>query len=105
MAIQEELSTAWQTLLPSFPTSNIHVLPSIQDAVQVVRSLSAPNVEVLACGSLHLVGGVIEVADLGGVALWLKHTLAILDYHVDTCIHLYSLCIVALLRHVLQQWQ
>ncbi|KII94848.1 hypothetical protein PLICRDRAFT_99170 [Plicaturopsis crispa FD-325 SS-3] len=69
---QHELATAWASLLPSFPPENIHVLPSIEHAVNVVRSSSSgdrENIEVLVAGSLHLVGGVIEVAGLSAVAL------------------------------------
>lgn len=71
LTTQEELGRSWQKLHPKFPASNIHVLPSIQDAIGVVRSLEESNtaVQVLVCGSLHLVGGVIEVAGLSDVAL------------------------------------
>jgi folylpolyglutamate synthase len=58
-------------LVPAFPKENIHVLPSIEHAVGVVRE-EANNgrpVEVLVTGSLHLVGGLIEVAGLSDVAL------------------------------------
>ncbi|KAI0650676.1 FolC bifunctional protein [Trametes meyenii] len=69
---QHELATAWSSLLPSFPKENIHVLPSIEHAVNVVRKLEASDekaVDVLVAGSLHLVGGIIEVAGLSHVAL------------------------------------
>lgn len=70
---QHELATAWLSLIPSFPRDNVHVLPSIEHAVRLVRSLSLETdvrqTEVLVAGSLHLVGGVIEVADLSEVAL------------------------------------
>ncbi len=58
--------------MPDFPKENIHVLPSIEHAVKVVRNLDASgekDVDVLVAGSLHLVGGVIEVAGLSDVAL------------------------------------
>lgn len=58
--------------MPSFPTSNVHVLPSIEHAVRIVRGVDGQDkkgVDVLVAGSLHLVGGVIEVADLASVAL------------------------------------
>ncbi|GJJ07490.1 hypothetical protein Clacol_001692 [Clathrus columnatus] len=69
--VQEDLARNWQALLPAFPISDIHVLPSIQNAVEVIRSLEEPDtdIQVLVCGSLHLVGGVIEVAGLSDVAL------------------------------------
>ncbi|KAG6830844.1 hypothetical protein H0H92_014496 [Tricholoma furcatifolium] len=67
---QRELASAWSSLLPSFPTSNIHVLPSIEHAVNEIEKLrSSETVKVLVAGSLHLVGGVIEVAGLSSVAL------------------------------------
>ncbi|RDX55690.1 FolC bifunctional protein [Lentinus brumalis] len=69
---QHELASAWSTLVPDFPKENIHVLPSIEHAVKVVRNLDASgekDVDVLVAGSLHLVGGVIEVAGLSDVAL------------------------------------
>lgn len=57
--------------MPNFPKENIHVLPSIEHAVGVVRGeiSSGRPVEVLVTGSLHLVGGLIEVAGLSDVAL------------------------------------
>jgi folylpolyglutamate synthase len=71
MKIQTELAEAWSTLAPSFPKSSIHVLPSIEHAIRTVHGLQTSDrpVSVLVTGSLHLVGGVIEVAGLAGVAL------------------------------------
>ncbi|OJT10173.1 Folylpolyglutamate synthase [Trametes pubescens] len=69
---QHELADAWASLVPSFPKENIHVLPSIEHAVNVVRKLRTSvekDVDVLVAGSLHLVGGVIEVAGLSDIAL------------------------------------
>ncbi|KAJ4478279.1 FolC bifunctional protein [Lentinula aciculospora] len=69
---QHQLADAWSSLLPSFPKERIHVLPSVEHAVQIVHRLATDNkcsVKVLVAGSLHLVGGVIEVADLAEVAL------------------------------------
>lgn len=69
---QQDLASAWKTLVPSFPASNVHVLPSIEHAVRIVRGVSGNDkrgVDVLVAGSLHLVGGVIEVAGLASVAL------------------------------------
>lgn len=68
---QQELSLAWTSLLPTFPNENVHVLPSIEHAVRVVRQETSAGrpVEVLVTGSLHLVGGLIEVAGLSEVAL------------------------------------
>ncbi|KAJ7507962.1 FolC bifunctional protein [Mycena galericulata] len=63
---QHQLSSAWSSLIPTFPAENIHVLPSIEHAVNLVRRLDsdAGQAAVLVSGSLHLVGGVIEVAGL-----------------------------------------
>jgi folylpolyglutamate synthase len=71
LTTQTELASALTALVSDFPSSNVHVLPSIQHAVQVVRSLEGgeKSVDALVCGSLHLVGGVIEVANLADVAL------------------------------------
>jgi folylpolyglutamate synthase len=58
-------------LVRTFPEENVHVLPSIEHAVRVVRAEadSGKSVDVLVTGSLHLVGGLIEVAGLSDVAL------------------------------------
>ena len=71
LSIQRELAKAWTSLAPTFPKENIHVLPSIEHAVGVVReeANNSRPVEVLVTGSLHLVGGLIEVAGLTDVAL------------------------------------
>ncbi|KAH8999222.1 Mur ligase [Lactarius akahatsu] len=68
---QQELAAAWTSLLPTFPNENVHVLPSIEHAVRAVRDETSNGrpVEVLTTGSLHLIGGLIEVAGLSEVAL------------------------------------
>lgn len=70
---QHQLATAWKNACPTFDDSNIHVLPSIEHALRIVRSAEdsdgAQDIQVLVSGSLHLVGGLIEVADLKDVAL------------------------------------
>jgi folylpolyglutamate synthase len=69
---QRQLASAWSSLIPSFPSSNIHVLPSIEHAMKEIEKIelhSSNNTKVLITGSLHLVGGVIEVAGLSVVAL------------------------------------
>ncbi|EIW82321.1 FolC bifunctional protein [Coniophora puteana RWD-64-598 SS2] len=70
---QHELADAWMALIPSFPKESVHVLPSIEHAVRVVRGISSEKgsqeVNVLVAGSLHLVGGMVEVAGLSSVAL------------------------------------
>ena len=73
MAVQSELAAAWLSLMPEFPKGNVHVLPSIEHAIRVVRGVELEGgdggLDVFVTGSLHLVGGVIEVAGLSGVAL------------------------------------
>ncbi|KIM68833.1 hypothetical protein SCLCIDRAFT_1209038 [Scleroderma citrinum Foug A] len=68
---QHELANAWSQLVPTFPNTAVHVLPSIEHAIQTVHGLSKSpqKISVLVAGSLHLVGGVIEVAGLSSVAL------------------------------------
>ncbi|CAL1700523.1 unnamed protein product [Somion occarium] len=67
---QNELASAWKSLVPSFPEGHVHVLPSIEHAVNLVREQEVlGKVDVLVTGSLHLVGGTIEVAQLADVAL------------------------------------
>jgi folylpolyglutamate synthase len=70
---QSEFAVAWKSLIPEFPTDDVHVLPSIEHAIRVVRGIQSKveegEVDVLVAGSLHLVGGVIEVAGLADVAL------------------------------------
>ncbi|KAI9512246.1 Mur ligase [Russula earlei] len=68
---QQGLADAWASLVPTFPKEHVHVLPSIEHAVSVTREEASNGrpVEVLVTGSLHLVGGLIEVAGLSDVAL------------------------------------
>ena len=69
---QQALSVAWSSLLPDFDPSHIHVLPSIEHAIREVErilTVSPKPVQVLVTGSLHLVGGVIEVTGLSELAL------------------------------------
>lgn len=68
---QYHMSSIWSSLIPGFPTSHIHVLPSIEHAirrVEEINSKSTQRTQVLVTGSLLLVGGVIEVANLSNVA-------------------------------------
>jgi folylpolyglutamate synthase len=64
LATQNALRDAWLHLNPSFPADRVHALPSIEHAVNIVRGLGKK--QVLVAGSLHLVGGVMEVAGLQG---------------------------------------
>lgn len=71
LKVQHELADAWSQLVTTFSTDAIHVVPSIEHAVRIVHGMTTTfdRVSVLVTGSLHLVGGVIEVADLSSVAL------------------------------------
>ncbi|KAF8556997.1 FolC bifunctional protein [Imleria badia] len=67
---QDQLKQAWSNTVKDFPVDAIHSLPSIEHALRKVREYSATRrTHVLVTGSLHLVGGVIEVAGLSSVAL------------------------------------
>jgi len=69
---QQQLASAWSSLIPSFPSSTIHILPSIEHVVKEIERISSYSLgrtKVLVTGSLHLVGGVVEVAGLSAVAL------------------------------------
>ncbi|KAG8975769.1 Folylpolyglutamate synthetase, partial [Tulasnella sp. 427] len=70
LRVQNELAQGWNTLIPNYPKDHVHVLPSVQHAVEIVHGLEeAGKVDVLVAGSLHLVGGVIEVSGTGSVAM------------------------------------
>lgn len=73
LTTQHELASTWKTLVPAFSEDHIHVLPSIEHAVNLVHELQSQQeskkVDVLVTGSLHLIGGIIEVARLSEVAL------------------------------------
>ncbi|KIM25926.1 hypothetical protein M408DRAFT_330918 [Serendipita vermifera MAFF 305830] len=69
---QTDLASAWKGFMPEFSDDHIHVVPSIQHAVNIVtniRKKSGQPVDVLVTGSLLLVGGLIEVAGLTTAAL------------------------------------
>ncbi|GAA5912712.1 tetrahydrofolate synthase [Sporobolomyces salmoneus] len=72
LSLQHELAAAWKELNskstePSAPQAQIHVLSSIQEAVECVRSYkvdAGTEKQALVTGSLHLVGGAMAVANL-----------------------------------------
>jgi folylpolyglutamate synthase len=69
---QTDLANAWRELVPAFSKERIHVVPSIEHAVQFVNKARRDGekpVDTLVTGSLLLVGGLIEVAGLTEVAL------------------------------------
>lgn len=73
MVVQRELLTAWRSLLQLPPAdsdaASMHVTdphgaratvtPSIEHALQQARAHDAEPIDILVCGSLHLVGGVM----------------------------------------------
>ncbi|GAA5886902.1 hypothetical protein JCM16303_006754 [Sporobolomyces ruberrimus] len=72
LSLQHELASAWRELNTkstesSAPQAQIHVLSSIQEAVETIRGYEVEGgteKQALVTGSLHLVGGVMAVADL-----------------------------------------
>lgn len=73
LATQRELAAAWEELAATLDSgatlkANVHILGSIEEAIDVVRHEAAQEsgkeVQALVTGSLHLVGGVMAVADL-----------------------------------------
>ena len=68
---QQQLRSAWLSLLPEYPPDQVLVLPSVEHAIKAIEDLQGDEqpVQVIVSGSLHLVGGVIEVAKIGDVAL------------------------------------
>jgi len=60
LTVQKALAMAWQQGVDQ--KSETHVVKTIEEAVDFVRALDA-DVHVLVTGSLHLVGGILEVID------------------------------------------
>lgn len=61
LRVQQELAKTWETIDPQ---SEVHVVSTIEEAVAKARKISAGRkVEVLTTGSLHLVGGLIDVLE------------------------------------------
>lgn len=64
LKVQKELAGAWDGIDPE---ASVHVLSTIEEAIARARELAANDkTEVLVTGSLHLVGGVIEVLESQG---------------------------------------
>lgn len=64
LKVQKELAGSWDSIDPD---ANVHVLSTIEEALSKARELAPEDqVEVLVTGSLHLVGGVIEVLESEG---------------------------------------
>ena len=61
LKVQRELAVTWDHIDPE---AEVHVVETIEEAVSKARAISnGRKVEVLATGSLHLVGGLIEVLE------------------------------------------
>ncbi|KAI8143827.1 Mur ligase [Fennellomyces sp. T-0311] len=61
VAMQTTLAEAWKERIPSFKTDNVHVVPTIEDAVDWVADYAqhAKKVQVLTTGSLIMVGNTL----------------------------------------------
>jgi folylpolyglutamate synthase len=59
LKVQHELQQAWQELSPN---SETFALPTIEEAVDLIRSWEGEK-EVFVTGSLHLIGGLFVVLD------------------------------------------
>ncbi|GAA5823844.1 hypothetical protein JCM11251_003319 [Rhodosporidiobolus azoricus] len=68
LATQREIAEGWIELTSSVPDkAEVHVLGSIQEAVELIRKEAQngeKDVQALVTGSLHLVGGVMAVAEV-----------------------------------------
>ena len=61
LRVQRELAGSWDSIDPE---SSVHVFSTIEEAISKARDLaSTVQTEVLVTGSLHLVGGLIEVLE------------------------------------------
>ncbi|EFW19641.1 Folylpolyglutamate synthetase [Coccidioides posadasii str. Silveira] len=65
LTLQKELATTWQGL---DPCTEVASLPSIEDAIDYVRSISGRNCAeqealIFVTGSFHLVGGVLSILE------------------------------------------
>lgn len=59
LTVQKDLAKAWESVEPK---AQSHVFGTVQEAVEFARGLEG-DVHVLVTGSLHLVGGFLEVID------------------------------------------
>lgn len=61
LKVQQELAKTWDSIDPK---AQVHVVSTIEDAVAKARELGGKGrVDVMVTGSLHLVGGLIEVLE------------------------------------------
>ncbi|CAG8737696.1 1434_t:CDS:10 [Dentiscutata erythropus] len=67
LTLQKTLAEIWPTLISKSQTSDAHVFPTIQNAINWILEHckeSEREVQVLVTGSLHLVGGVMAVLEV-----------------------------------------
>ncbi|PWN30430.1 FolC bifunctional protein [Jaminaea rosea] len=61
LSVQRDLQSAWAQLVKPAAVDNVHVLPSIEDALDTFKGPSSlKRQHVMVAGSLHLVGGVMS---------------------------------------------
>lgn len=61
LMVQRELAQTWDEIDPS---ATVHIFPTIEEAVSKARDFGRTHkTDVLVTGSLHLVGGVVEVLE------------------------------------------
>jgi folylpolyglutamate synthase len=58
LTAQRALQRDWQTM--SDMDVDLHVVPSVDDAIELVQSIKESNIHVLVTGSLHLVGNMMS---------------------------------------------
>ena len=61
VAMQNSLAEAWKERIPAFNSDKIHVVPTIEDAVEWVADYAqhTDKVQVLTTGSLIMVGNTL----------------------------------------------
>jgi len=59
MTVQKGLATAWQSVDSQ---AKVHVISTIEESVDFMRNLQG-STQVLVTGSLHLVGGFLDVVE------------------------------------------
>jgi len=67
LRVQRDLAEIWGRLSLNKAPADVHIMASIHQAVDLVAKLgcrSTNHCNVLTTGSLHLVGGVMDVAQL-----------------------------------------
>ena len=63
MAMQKTLAEAWKERMDTFNAENVHVVPSIEDAMEWIvdysQKESSKQIQVLTTGSLIMVGNTL----------------------------------------------